>query len=139
MARRCLHSQVAARSTAMNVPVSGSATKITWNQEDWDTDNIHASSSEDFVIPAGWSKILVTAGFEMTNPNEDVQIIIFKNSVSMAQHKQNSPAGGTVHMTVSCELPVVNGDIIEIGALHGGAATQTVGPDNTFVSIRRLD
>jgi len=115
-------------------------TAITWNTEDFDTDNFHSTSSNTsrITIPSGKAgKYLITGliGFA-ENAAGTRQVLLFKNGSNIYFAAQFKPADNTQpQLTFSTIQSLAEADYIEIYAYQSSGGSLNY-PHNNAVSTR---
>lgn len=111
-------------------------TAVTWNTEDYDTDDFHStvSNTSRMTIPSGkGGKYLISAFFEWTENNTtgSRQIAIYKNG-SRVRAALLTPSAALPTSIISTTLNLVATDYVEVFAYQNSTASRTISPENIF-------
>ena len=115
---------------------SASFTKLTWDTEDWDTDN--AFASDKFTVPnneAGKYYFQVTTEFAGIDDAEFVQVMFYKNGSSQGgtTARWYSPsASDDVRARTNSILDLSAADYVEAYVYHNEGAAVTTNAGETF-------
>lgn len=137
--RGALVAKTANQTTSNNV-----AAQLSWNDEDYDTDNIHDNSTNNsrLTVPSGVSYVRLTASsFWSFNTSSYRQLELFKNGGSTFEGRSQDSlqAGNNANMVTnfsSAVLAVTGGDYFEVFATQGSGGNLDVqGGFNTWFSM----
>ena len=125
-----------ARQTSAQSLSSGSFTKMTWNVENYDTNN--AFASDKFTVPSGQDgKYYFQVTTELTgiDDGELVQVMFYKNGSSQAgtTARWYSPGSGQdVRARTNVILNLAVNDYIEAYIYHNEGGSQNASTTETF-------
>ena len=115
---------------------SASFTKLTWDAEDWDTDN--AFASDKFTVPSGESGkyyFQATTEFANIDDGEFVQILFYKNGSSQAgtTARWYSPGSNDdVRARTNVILDLSAADYVEAYVYQNEGSSQNASSSETF-------
>jgi len=119
-------------STDQSVP-NQSATKLTLDTEDWDTDSAWDTTNYNFTVPSGQAgrycfnghvRILAIWGHNSNSHFSQVQIRV--NDANKAEHRVYDTSATTkdLDLQVSKVLNLAVGDVVDFRVYHNGAGQQ---------------
>ena len=124
------------KKTAVQSISNASFTKITWDAEDWDTDN--AFASDKFTVPSGESgKYYLQLTTEMAgiDDTEFVQVLLYKNGSSQAGTTARWYAPGAnddVRARTDVILDLAASDYVEAYVYHNEGGAVNASNSETF-------
>jgi hypothetical protein len=124
------------KKTSTHSISSASFTKLTWDAEDWDTDN--AFASDKFTVPSGEAGkyyFQVTTEIGGIDDAEYVQVLFYKNGSSQAgtTARWYSPASGKdVRARTNVILNLAVNDYIEAYIYHNEGGSQNASNSESF-------
>ena len=132
------------RSGAQSIS-SGSATKIQWNSEIFDTDNTFDSSTNYRFTPGVAGKYVLAAGTRASSfeTSEKMQLTFFKNGSGVSYQTQTrsfSTSSGGETITVDAQILVESDtdDYFEVYLLQTEGGTRDIGSASYFYGYKLI-
>jgi hypothetical protein len=126
----------------------GNATwdELTWQVEDFDTDDFHDNSTnnERFTIPAGIKKVRLSCGIfgSPVVAGEDMGMRFYKNGAAVAgggQWNRQEGFNSNSYFNTSGIIEVVEGDYLTVEAIVGAAGETVNSGDNTWFCLEVIE
>ena len=129
------------KTVAQSIP-QASTTVITFNSEDFDTNNFHDNviNNERITIPANISFVNVQATIQFASipNNSNIFLNLFKNATEIVRETDRS-FGSTAHSFISSgPIGVVENDFFELRVFLGLASSTTITTNRTYFTVEVL-
>ena len=121
------HGSHVTKSATTQTFSNGVVTAITWQTEDWDTDNYWTSgASTKFTIPSGQAgKYLIGGSFTFDNSTAFDQLVSVGKNGSEVLSSRNRGGSAWAHLRTSTVLNLAVGDYVELMGYQGSGSSKT--------------